>query len=79
MAPNFTRDNQPTLFWGPSSTPLKLRLRDYHPLRFGFPAVFGFLEEVAAGPKTLHPPAVFPQGFSLPYSRFARRYSGKLY
>lgn len=54
----------------------KIRLRDYHPLWYGFPEVFDFFpQSMLEVPNTTSPDHRW-SGFSLPYSHFTRRYYG---
>ncbi len=75
MPPNFTRDIRPALL-GDTDHALTLRLRGYHPLWRTFPGSFSLGQSAIDRAHTPHLPQVVPAGFSLPYSLFARCYSG---
>lgn len=73
MPPSFTRDIQPALLWNTRNHPYGLPLQDYHPLRCGIPADFGFTIWMYRGPNPTSPLA-FAKGFGLPYAVFGRPY-----
>ncbi len=78
LPPNFLRPIRGVVLRDSNPNPARLRLRDYHLLRWAVLGHFNFSSEGAVGPYNPTFPHSSPCRFSLSFSLFARCYWGNL-